>query len=143
MMLAPRRKLLRARAGSGKQPSLSFRLLDRRTLVLEAGHQVVPRFHERGSTLVLQSTGQGLDVDSGLGETGQNPVAVCRIGSQDSVGFAVISDGLEGALRHGVDRERRGKSIDIERVGGVGILAAGAGPKQSLRPAAGIGKALE
>ena len=57
--------------------------------------------------------------------------------------LAVVGEGLERALRHGVDGEGRGERLHIKHVGGFGILGAGAGPKQALRAGAGIGGALE
>ena len=46
-------------------------------------------------------------------------------------------------LRHGVDRVRRGERRDVEDVGGLRVLGAGAGPQEPLRPGPGVGQALK
>jgi hypothetical protein len=54
----------------------------------------------------------------------------------------VVGEGLQRRVRHGVDRERRGKPVHVQRVGGRGVLGAGAGPQQPLHPPAGVLQAL-
>jgi hypothetical protein len=55
----------------------------------------------------------------------------------------VVGDGVEGALRHGVDGKRRGESLHVQDVGGFWVLGAGAGKEEALGPSAGIGGPLE
>ena len=112
-------------------------------LEFDAGHQVVPRLDERRGALVLQPRRQRVDVDARLGEAGQNRLAVAAIRREHRADLAVVGEGLERALRHGVDGEGRGESLHIEDVGGLGILGAGAGPQQALGAGAGVGGALE
>ena len=64
-------------------------------------------------------------------------------GAQRRADLAVVGEGLEGALGHGVDREGRGERLHIEGVGGLRVLGAGAGPQQALGAGAGVGGALE
>src|SRR5258708_10217341 len=124
-------------------PSLSARLADGGTLGLDAGHQVVPGFDERRGPLVLEPDGKRVDVDTRLGEAGQNRLAVTSVRCEHVADLAVVAEGLEGALRHGVDRERRGERLHVEDVAGFLVLGAGAGPEQALGPGAGIGSTLE
>ena len=50
---------------------------------------------------------------------------------------AVIGEGEQGLLGHRVDGVRSRQRLDVERVRRLGILGAGAGPEQALRPRAG------
>ena len=86
--------------------------------------------------------GERVDVDARLGEAREHRLAIAAVRRQSIADLAVIGEGLERALRHRVDRERRGERLHIEDVGGLRILGAGAGPEQALRPGAGIGGAL-
>ena len=43
---------------------------------------------------------------------------------------------LQGRLGHRVDGERRGEALDVEGVGGLGVLGPGARPEQALRAGA-------
>ena len=78
-----------------------------------------------------------------LAKLGQHRLAVASVRSERRAGLAVVGKGLERALRHGVDGERCGEGVDIERVGGFGVLGAGAGPEKALGPGTGVGGALE
>ncbi len=80
--------------------------------------------------------GQGGDVDPGLGELGQDLLGVAAVGREEVGDLAVVGEGVQGRLRHRVDREGRGEGLDVERVGGVGVLGPGASPEQPLRPRA-------
>src|SRR5262249_58883364 len=73
---------------------------------------------------------------------GQPPVAVAAGGSTRGAPAAMVGKGIERALGHGVDRERRRESFDVKRVGGRRILGSGAGPQQALRAGARIGEAI-
>ena len=114
-----------------------------RALGFDAGHQVVPRLDEGRGALVLQLGGERIDVDAGLGEAGENRLAVAAVRRERLADLAVLGEGLERALRHGVDREGRGERLHIKGVGGFRVLGAGAGPEQALRAGAGVGGALE
>ena len=78
-----------------------------------------------------------------LAKLGQHRLAVAAIRRERLADLAVIGEGLERALRHGVDGEGRGERLHVEDVGGLRVLGAGAGPEQALRAGAGIGGALE
>ena len=78
-----------------------------------------------------------------LAKLGQHRLAVAAVRRQRLADLAVIAEGLERALRHGVDGEGRGERLHIEDVGGFRVLGAGAGPQQALGAGAGIGGALE
>src|SRR5262245_8128545 len=142
-VIAPRRTVARARAGLMSwlfaEPYGSARLPDRSALGLDARHEVVPGPDERRGAFVLEARGQGADVHARLGEAGQDRLAVASVRGKRRSGFAVVGERLERALGHGVDREGCCESIDIERVGGFGILGAGAGPQEPLGTCAGVG----
>src|SRR5262245_46707445 len=55
------------------------------------------------------------------------------VGRQKSTEFAVLGEGFEGALRHGVHGEWRRQGLDVQDVRGLGVLCARAGPQQALR----------
>ena len=59
-----------------------------------------------------------------------------------SLDGAVLGKGKQRLLRHGVDRVGRRQRFDIKHVRGRGILGAGAGPQQALRPGPGCGQFL-
>src|SRR5262249_11004915 len=92
-------------------------LANRDALGIDAGHQVVPRLDEGRSALVLQPGRQRIDVDTRLGEGGENCLAVAAVPCERLAEVAVIAEGLQGALRHGVDGEGRGECLHIESVG--------------------------
>ena len=54
------------------------------------------------------------------------PAAFCR-------DRAVVGEGEQGLLGHRVDRERRRQRLDVEDVGRLLVLGAGAGPQEPLR----------
>ena len=91
---------------------------------------------------VLELGGQGVDVDAGLGELGQHLLAVAAVRGQDRADLAVIGEGLQRGLGHRVHGERRGEGLDVQDVGGLGVLGSGAGPQQALRAGAGVVDAL-
>ena len=78
-----------------------------------------------------------------LAKLARTALAVAAVRCERVADLAVIGEGLERALRHGVDREGRGQRLHIERVGGLRVLGAGAGPEQALGAGTGIGSALE
>ena len=55
---------------------------------------------------------------------------------------AMIGEGFQGFLGHGVDGVGAGQAFDIKYVGGLGILGTGAGPQESLGPNAEIHNTL-
>ena len=96
---------------------LSACLADGRTLGTNAGDKVIPGFDERGRPLLLELSGKRVDIDSRLGEAGQNRLAIAPVGRENRVGFAVIGEGLERGFRHGIDRERGSERADVEDIG--------------------------
>ncbi len=54
----------------------------------------------------------------------------------------MIGERLQRALRHRVDGERRRERLDVQDVGRLRVLGAGAREQQPLRPRAGIHRAL-
>src|SRR2546430_23109 len=91
---------------------------------------------------VLEPCGEGVDADTGPGEAAQHVLAVAAVGGQRPAEVAVIGQGVQGALGHGVHRERRGERRDIEDVGRAGILGPRARPEEALRAGAGVVDAL-
>src|SRR5262249_43251034 len=85
--------------------SPSARVADRGALGLDAGHQIVPGLDEGRRALFLEAGGERIDVDTCLGEAGQNFLAVAAVRREDLSDLAVIGERLERALRHSVDRE--------------------------------------
>src|ERR1700738_1255115 len=128
--------------GRSALSSASARLTDRGALGLDAGHQVFPGLDEGFGTFVLEPGGERVDIDTRLGEARQYCLAIASIRGEGRPDFAMVAEGLEGALRHRIDGEGRGESLDVEDVGGVRILGAGAGPEQALGAGAGVGGAL-
>ena len=59
---------------------------------------------------------------------------------QQRADLAVIGERLQRVLGHGVHRERRGKGLDVEDVGRLGVLGSRAGPEETLRSGAGVGE---
>src|SRR5262249_48341702 len=105
-------------------------------------HQLVPGLDERLRALVLELGRERVDVDTGLGEPGQDLLAVATVGRQDLTELAVLGEGLQSAFGHGVDREGRGEGLDVQNVGGLRILGARAGPQEPLGTSTGIVGAL-
>ena len=64
--------------------------------------------------------------------------AAVVLGSKARVGVAVIGEGAQGGLGHGVDDVRGDQLLDVEHVGVGGVLGGGARPQRSLRPRAGV-----
>src|SRR5512132_347419 len=60
-------------------------------------HQLVPGLDERLRALVLELGRERVDVDTGLGEPGQDLLAVATVGRQDLAKLAVLGEGLQGA----------------------------------------------
>src|SRR5260221_1826669 len=123
--------------------SASARSADRGALGIDAGHQIVPGLDKGRGTLILEPGGQRVDVDTRLGEAGQNRLAVASVRCEYLADLAVVAEGLEGTLRHGVDGEGRGESLHIKGVRGFSVLCAVAGPEKALGAGARIGGALE
>ncbi len=71
-----------------------------------------------------------------LVELRQHLLGVAAVGRHRLADLAVVGEGVQGRLGHRVDRERRGEALDVEGVGGVGVLGPGARPEQPLRPRA-------
>src|SRR5271165_854403 len=101
-------------------------------------HEFVPGFYERSSAFVLELRGQGVAVDSGLGELGQNRFAIPPIGRYRRTELAVFGKGFQRTLRHRVYRKWCDQLLDVEDVGGFGIFGSSAGKQESLWAAASI-----
>src|SRR5262249_61933495 len=107
------------------------------------GLKTVQGFAEGRGAFLLESKGESIDVDPRLGKAGQALLAVAAVRCERVADLAVIAEGLECPLRHGVHRERCSKLFHIERVGSLWVLCAGARPEHSLGASAGIGGTLE
>ena len=118
-------------------------MADHGALRVDAGHQLVPGLDEGYGAFFLEPRCERVNIDARFGKTGQNRLAIAPVRSEPRADVAMLAEGREGAFRHGVDGEGRGESLDVEDVGGVRILSAGAGEDEALRPAAGVGDALE
>src|SRR5258708_28537476 len=79
-------------------------------------HKFVPGFDERSSPFVLESGGQGVEVDTGLAELSQDRFEITSIGRQHSVDFAVTGEGFQGGLRHCVNRQWCSQHFDIKNI---------------------------
>ena len=71
-----------------------------------------------------------------LSNSGQHLLGVAAVGGHRLADLAVVGEGVQGRLGHRVDRERRGEALDVEDVGGLGVLGPGARPEQPLRAGA-------
>ena len=78
---------------------VSRSLLERGALGFDDRQQLVPGFHERLRAFVLQSRGQSIHVDTGLGELRQNLFAIAAVRRHDRTEFAVIRERLQRRLR--------------------------------------------
>ena len=116
---------------------------DGAALGVDPVHQVGPVRAERAGTLALERPRQCAHVDSRVCELGQRRFSVPTVGGHGSAEVAVVEERLEGLVRHRVDREGGGKTVDVERVGRLGVLGGGAGPEQPLHPCAGVLEALK
>ena len=85
---------------------------------------------------------QGVDVDAGPGELGQHLVAVAGTRGQGLVDLPMIGEGFQRGLGHRVHGEGCGERVDVQDVGGFGILGPGAGPEEALAAGAGVEDAL-
>src|SRR6476661_6204305 len=81
----------------------STRFAHCRTLGFDTSHQIIPRFDKRRSAFVLQLRRQRIDSDARLSEAGQNSLAVASIRCEQLSNLAVMGEGLERVLRHGVN----------------------------------------
>jgi hypothetical protein len=108
----------------------------------DPGQQVLPRGSERGRPLALQFACQAADLDAGRGEGGDDLVGVTAVGGQERTDLAVVGEGLQSLVRHGVDGERCDQVGHVQHVRGVGVLGGGRGPQQPLRPGALVGQPL-
>ena len=57
---------------------------------------------------------------------------------QDRADLPMIGEGFQGGLGHRVHGKRRGQRLDVQNVGSLGVLGAGAGPQQTLGAGAGV-----
>src|ERR1700722_1465699 len=110
----------------------SARLAHDRALGFDARHQVLPRLVEGRSAFILEPVRQCIDVDAGLGEGSQHFLAIASVRREHRANFAVLREGLERALGHGVDREGCRKSLHIKDVGRFWILGLGVCPKTKI-----------
>src|SRR5882762_2527581 len=94
---------------TGRHGHASTRLAEQGALRIDASHQVVPGLDERFGAFVLEPHRKRVDIDTRLGEARQNRFAVASVWCKDASDLAVILEGLESALRHGVDREGGGE----------------------------------
>src|SRR5690348_16597782 len=92
-----------------RRPPASARLANSRPLFVDAGHQIIPGFDEGRRALVLEPGGQRVDVDTSLGEAGKYLLAVAAIRREHLTDLAMLVEGMQGAVRDGVDREGRGE----------------------------------
>ena len=108
----------------------------------DALHQIVPGLDERFGPLFLKLGAQSININAGLGKLVQDPFTMTAVRRHDGSDTAVISEGDQRFLRHRVHRQRGGQRLDVEGVGCLRVLGAGAGPEQPLGPTAGIVHAL-
>jgi hypothetical protein len=94
--------------------------------------QLVPGLDEPSRSFDLKLVTQNLNVNAGLGESGQHFLTFAGTRGDAPVNLSMIGQGLQGCFWHGVYSEGRGKGMDIECVGGIRILGAGASPEESL-----------
>ena len=120
----------------------TFCFLERGALGCDHRQQFVPGFYKRLRAFILKLRGQGVHVDAGLRKLGQDFFSITTVRRHDRANFAMIREGFQRRLGHRVHCERRGERFDVENIRSLRILGAGAGPEQTLRPGAGIIRAL-
>ena len=81
----------------------------------------------------LQLRRQRVDVDARLAEFGQHLLAVAAVGRHHAADLAMVGEGQQRALGHGVDGVRSRQGLDVQDVGRLRILGARAGQQQTLR----------
>src|SRR5262249_29842292 len=101
-------------------------------------HQLVPRLDEGLGTFVLKLLRQGMDVHLRIREAWQLLFGVAAVRRERCADVAMVGQGLQRALGHGVHREWRGQALDVEDIRSLRILGPGAGPEQALRARTGI-----
>ncbi|GAB0113684.1 hypothetical protein AcidC75_12080 [Acidisoma sp. C75] len=85
---------------------------------------------------------KGGEIDPSIEMRLQHGGEITAIARDDAIDLAVIGEGEQRALRHGVDGIGRREARDIERVRRGLVLGAGGGEEQPLRPRAQVFQAL-
>src|SRR4051794_20653445 len=114
----------------------------RRDLVVDTPQQVIPRSDEVPGSFRLERRGQRVDIDARGFELRQRVIRIAAIGRDRLADATMVVEGPQRRLGHRVDRVRRAQTVDVHRVGGVGVLGAGAGPHQPLHTRAGVRETL-
>src|SRR5215468_5071194 len=79
-------------------------------------HELVPRVHEGLRTFLLQLCREGIDVDAGLAELGQDGFAVAAVVGHRGADLSVVGKRLQRAFRHRVHGERRRERLDVKHI---------------------------
>ncbi len=103
--------------------------------------ELVPRLHELVDALLLEGGDDVVVVDAGVGQGLHHGPGVVVVGS-DLVAddLAVVLDGQERLLRHGVDGVLDDQVVDVHRVLVVRVLHAGRRPQRALAVGPGRGQ---
>src|SRR4029079_1821259 len=81
-----------------------------------------PRLVERLLALLLEASGERVGVHPGVVERLERLLGVTAVDGQRVAGRAVVGEREQRLLRHRVDRERGDETLDVEDVGGIGVL---------------------
>jgi hypothetical protein len=81
-------------------------------------------------------------VDARAREFREHRFGIAAVGPHAVLHLAMIGEGEQGLLGHGIDRVGRRQRFDVEDVRRGGILRTGARPEQALREGARGGQLL-
>ena len=99
---------------------------------LDVGEDGIPGLDEGGNTIGFQLVGDGLEVDTQLGELGHDGVGLF-VGALDGrSAVAVVGESVQGLLRHGVHDERSDELVNVDAIGVSRVLGAGGSPQRTL-----------
>src|SRR3954466_3965363 len=127
---SPRRSLCQRRSRHGGD------------LVVDTPQQVIPRLDEVPGSFRLERRREGVRLHPPGLELRQRVLRIAAIGRDRLADATMVVEGPQRRLGHRVDRVWRAQTVDVHRVGGVGVLGAGAGPQQPLHMRAGARETL-
>src|SRR5215471_21144550 len=111
-----RRRRRRSAAGCDFAFTALARSLEHGGFGADHTHQLVPRLDEGLGTFVLKLSRQRMDVYLRIGEPCQLLFGVAAVRRERCADVAVVSQGFQRALGHGVHREWRGQALDVEDI---------------------------
>ena len=97
-------------------------------LGLDAGQQVAVGVAEGADAFALELGRDGGEIDAGVRGATERLLGRGGARVEGAAGVAVVGEGAQGGLGHGVDDVRGDQLFDVEHVGVGGVLGGGARP---------------